>query len=232
MNKSLCIAISILCLLTACSEKLICPAYQSSFILDDNYRDRMFSPFEVVNGDTVPKGENGLQRNRSEFVLAKLLTRPERPVLENPYLLAKVFNKRPFWKLDVLEPNVIFYSNIVPVRYSSTVMIDSVEIDIPVEYELTTLNRYPPHNVEQMEYNKKFGHLFPRPSEPKEEILVEESMEGFMSDTVATDSLAQKKGFLGIFKKKNKTSKPKKEKRKDRKKNSDTEGVLDTKGVG
>lgn len=229
MNKTICIAISILCLLSACSEKLICPAYQSSFILDDNYRDSMFSPFEVVNGDTVPKGESDLQRNRSEFVLMKLLTRPERPVLENPYLLARVFNKRPFWKLDVLEPDVIFYSNTVPVRYSSTVMIDSIEIDIPVEYELTSLNRYPPYNVEQIEYNKKFGHLFPQTAEQKAENQIQESMEEFMSDTLAVDSLPQKKGLWGIFKKKEKNSKPKKVKRKDRRNNID-EGVLDTKG--
>ena len=71
---------------------MICPAYQSSFILDDNYRDKMFSPFEVMNGDTVPKGDFGLQRNRSEFILAKAWIRPERPVLEKPYLLARVFN--------------------------------------------------------------------------------------------------------------------------------------------
>jgi len=109
MNKTTCIAISILCLLSACSEKLICPAYQSSFILDDNYRDKMFSPFKVMNGDTVPKGDYGLQRNRSEFILAKAWIRPERPVLENPYLLAKVFNKRPYWKFDVIPFDIIIW---------------------------------------------------------------------------------------------------------------------------
>ena len=99
MYKTTWISIVLLCLASSCSEKMICPAYQSAFIFDDDYRAKFFSPFEVIGGDTVPKGNFDAQRGRSDFFIAKIWTRPERPVLENPYLMAKIFNKRPYWKL-------------------------------------------------------------------------------------------------------------------------------------
>jgi hypothetical protein len=223
MNKTTGIVISILCLFSACSEKLICPAYQSSFILDSKYRDRVFSPFEVVNGDTVPKGGFGLQRNRSEFILAKAWMRPERPVLENPYLIARIFNKRPYWKLDVIEPEVIFYMNTDTIRYNNEVIIDSVKTDLPVEYVLTLPVRRPPHNIEQKNYNKKFGHLFPQPKILMEKDSIDEGLESFMADTLAIDSIPEKKGLFNLFKKK-KNGEPKPKKEKSGKKNI-TEGI-------
>ena len=54
-----------------------------------------------------------------------------------------------------------------------------------------------------------------------------QTAEELLSDTLATDSTAQKKGIFGLFKKKNKNKppKPKKEKRKDRKKKNNEEGT-------
>ena len=221
MNKTTGIVISLLCLFSACSEKLVCPAYQSSLILDNNYRDEMFSPFEVANGDTVPKGDFDSQRNRSEFILAKVWIRPERPVVENPYLLARTFNKRPYWKLDVIEPEVVFYMNKETVRFNSEIVIDSVQTNLPVEYVLTVPIRNPPHNIDQENYNKRVGHLFPQPRRPLEIESIEQDLEAFMSDTIANDSIPEKKGVFNFFKKKNKTPKPKKEKNR---KNNNTEG--------
>jgi len=224
MNKTTCILIIFLSLFSACTEKLICPAYQSSFILDNNFREKAFSPFEVLNGDTIPKGDFDKQRQRSEFFVAKVWIRPERPVLENPYLLARVFNKRPYWKLDVLEPEIIYYNNTDTIRYESGVINDSIETVIPFEYVLTLPVRYPPYNIEQEKYNKKFGHLFPKPPKRREVIIEAESIEEFMADTLVIDSVSRKKGVLGIFKKKDKNKKPKKEKKKNRKENN-TEGT-------
>ena len=82
----------------------------------------------------------------------------------------------------------------------------------------------PPYNQEQAEYNKKFGHLFPRPPKPIDQADTVTTLDEFMSDTLAVDSTAKKKGIFGLFKKKNKPTKPKKERKKDQKKNN-TEGI-------
>ena len=39
--------------------QMICPAYQSAFVLDEDYQRDMYSLFTVVDGDTVPKRPYG-----------------------------------------------------------------------------------------------------------------------------------------------------------------------------
>ena len=41
-----------LCLLASCQERMVCPAYQSTYILDDSVRSIFFSRFE---NDSLPK---------------------------------------------------------------------------------------------------------------------------------------------------------------------------------
>ena len=41
-----------MCLLGACQERMVCPAYQSTYILDDSVRAVFFSRFE---SDSMPK---------------------------------------------------------------------------------------------------------------------------------------------------------------------------------
>ena len=224
MSKTTCIALLLLCLISSCTEKMICPAYQSSFILDDDYRERFFSPFEVVGGDTVPKGDFSAQRRRSNSFLSKIWSRPERPVLENPYLMARIFNKRPYWKLDIIEPELIHYVNKDTVDVSlqfpsDSTQVDSLQVKQTFTSVLTLPDRLPPHNQDQIEYNKKFGDLFPKPPKPVDPADTAETLDEFMNDTLALDSVQGKKGLFGIFKKKNK-NKPKKEKRRSKKKNN------------
>ena len=220
MNKTTSIVILLLCLLSACSEKMICPAYQSVFILDDGYRNRYFSPFEVIAGDTVPRDHFDVQNHRSNFFITKIWTRPERPVLENPYLMARIFNKRPYWKLDVIKPELIHYVSTDTLRFGqSQVGLDSLEAPGEIESIIRYPLRIPPHNQEQVEYNKKFGHLFPRPPKPQEEIPVDTTtIQEFMADTLANET-KKKRGVFGVFQKKNKTSKSK-ENKKDKEKGS------------
>lgn len=47
-------------LLQSCQERMICPAYQSTFIMDEEVRYQLFSRFEH---DSVPKTFNGVRKN-------------------------------------------------------------------------------------------------------------------------------------------------------------------------
>ena len=126
MNKTTLICLLAALLTSACTERMVCPAYQSSFILDEDYRKDYFSPFMVDAGDTVPKGayinqrfrhnsqeKEGFtyERRKKKFFLTRIWSRPERPVLENPYLMDRILKKRPYWKLDVIKPELVHYSN-------------------------------------------------------------------------------------------------------------------------
>ena len=58
--------------LSACHRGMICPAFQSSFILDDSVRTAIFSPFE---GDSLPKE---FMVDKSKFGIINELTYAEK----------------------------------------------------------------------------------------------------------------------------------------------------------
>lgn len=233
-------------LTSACTERMICPAYQSSFILDEDYRRNYFSPFEVNAGDTVPKGyqanasdtvfnstfyaqrggrsvqqkEGFTYPNRKKkFFLARIWSSPERPVLENPYLLDRILKKRPYWKLDVLKPELVHSSNTDTVQLEVPMLIDSLgqaipdttrtESSLPTYNVLTVPERYKGYNVDQIEYNRKFGHLFPKPPPPPEPVDSVALLAAEKAAQEADSTQSKKKGLRGLFKKKNKPPKKK-----------------------
>lgn len=59
MNKTTIICLLAICLLPSCAVQMICPAYQSAFILDEDARRETYSLFTVYEGDTVPKRPYG-----------------------------------------------------------------------------------------------------------------------------------------------------------------------------
>ncbi len=231
-------------LTSACTERMICPAYQSSFILDEDYRQNYFSPFEVNAGDTVPKGyqanasdtvfnqtfyaqrgkrsaqekEGFIYPNRKKkFFLARIWSSPERPVLENPYLLDRILKKRPYWKLDILKPELVHSSNTDTVQLEVPMLIDSLgqaipdttrtESNLPTYNVLTVPERYKGYNVDQIEYNRKFGHLFPKPPPPPEPVDSVALLAAEKAAQEADSTQSKKKGLRGFFKKKNKSPK-------------------------
>jgi hypothetical protein len=249
--------------LFSCTERLICPAYQTALILDDDYRTQYFSPFTVYEGDTIPKMPYGFIKNKADdldesfyaategkgfrvqrgvvysqekegFVysnrknksfISKIWSSPERAVLENPYLIDKIFKKRPFYKLDIIAPELVHYGVLDSLK-AEVDGLDSLTLDslgnppIITETILTAPEGYRGYNIDQINYNKKFGHLFPQPP-PQPKPLDSLEMAALANDSTATDSLAsKKKGIFGMFKK-NK-DKPVKAKKKD--KNINEEG--------
>lgn len=262
MNYRTIISLLLVSTLFSCSQRYICPAYQTALILDDDYRKQYFSPFTIFEGDTIPKKPYGFVKDRDDtlsdafyaategrgfriqrgrtyarekegFVyknrkkqsfIARIWSSPERPVLENPYLIDRILKKRPYYKLDIVEPKLINYgaldsiNNKVP-ALTDSVTLDSLEAPVITETILTSPEGYKGYNIDQINYNKKFGHLFPQPPPPPEtpDSLTLQQM---LNDTTALDTTSKKKGLFGIFKK-NKGAKPQKEKKKDRKNNED-----------
>jgi len=64
------IALALVLGLTACNDKLICPAYQSYYVFDNNEREQMFSLF---GEDSLPKMDGDVVKNRKGLVHQPLI---------------------------------------------------------------------------------------------------------------------------------------------------------------
>ena len=263
-----CKPIILLCLcsvLFSCTERLICPAYQTSLILDNDYRQQFFSPFTIFEGDTIPKMPYGFVKDRADELdesfyaasegkgfrvqkgrtysmekegfeynnrkrpsfIARLWSSPERPVLENPYLIDKILKKRPFYKLDIVVPELVHYGILDSLETEIKSLNDSTALDsiapkkVITETVLTTPKGYKGYNIDQENYNKKFGHLFPQPPPPPDPIDSVAYKKALKEAAAADTVSAKKKGVFGMFKKKDKAAKPPKEKKKEKKNNEE-----------
>jgi hypothetical protein len=171
----------------SCKDKVICPAFQSTYILDDSMRMAYFSPFL---GDSLPR-ETAMVRKSKYGIIKK-----------DPYLI-KNYKLKTSPMENVLRPPV---EDTTSVETGEFVAEDFVEGDSllasnkkkePEEKEEKYKYGYrrdDKFNVDQEYYNKYFGYLFIDDSpdvEPEEEGLSE------------TDStLSKKRGLKGLFKKK------------------------------
>ena len=279
MNKTTIICLLAVCLLPSCAVQMICPAYQSAFILDEDTRKDTYSLFTVFEGDTVPKrpfgyrykaedGDSLMQKfieatpgkgfrvqrgklhsfeksgfeypNRiREKLWVKVFKGREKPVLENPYLFDRITKKRPFYKLDHLETELVHFNSAKldsllrqKINRNDTARYDSLmtvmrEMPVPIQVQHAPLLRAG-FNQEQEEYNKKFRLYFlklPKPVEVDSALL-----EPIASDTLAADSTKTKKGLFGRKNRKDKEDKPKREKKRNRKNNK--EGILNNEEDG
>ena len=244
---------------------MVCPAYQSAFVLDKGEQQDLYSLFTVVAGDTVPKRPFGFryeadgdslmekfingtpgpgfrvqggrthsfekagftyENRKKEPLLARVFRGKEKPVLENPYLFDRLTKKRPFYKLDRLEMDLIHfngpaYDSLVRATVNSgdstlydalMAQMDSLPYAIQQQYAPLLSRGF---NVEQEAYNKRFAEYFPKLGSAEEEVVDSTTLKDFLSDTLSSDSIAKKKGLFGLFKKKNKVPKPKKRKSKN-----------------
>ena len=90
-------------ILQSCQERMICPAYQSTFILDDEARYELFSRFEK---DSVPEAYAGVNKNayglikqrprkKREREMATVAMRNVLPVKKNDSLTTSATDIRP-----------------------------------------------------------------------------------------------------------------------------------------
>lgn len=186
--------------------------------------------FRVQKGRVHPFEKFGFTYyNRvKENLFARVFRAKEKPVLENPYLFDKIFKKRPFYKFDT-QPKEITHFN--RPYYDSLVaqVIDTARfralndeynaMPAPIQAQYAPLLRGG-FNVEQDAYNQRFGNRFLKLKAP--DPVDSMSLKQMAADTLSVDTLAKKKGFFGLFKRKNKPNKE----RKRRKRRNNEEGVL------
>lgn len=271
MTKTPFICLVAIGLLSSCGMQMICPAYQSAFVLDEDYQRDMYSLFTVVDGDTVPKRPYGykykadgdslmekfikgtegkgfrVQKGRThslekagfvyenrakEKLWVKVFSGPEKPVLENPYLFDRITKRKPFYKLDHLETELVHFNS----TEHDSIVKSIVNRGDTSRYDRLMQEYYakPPalqaqhapllrggFNTEQEEYNKRYRDYFLRMPDPPAPIDSSE-LENLPQETLAEDS-TKKKGIFGLFKKgkKEKEEKPPKERRRNRKNNQE-----------
>ncbi|MDW3211793.1 MAG: hypothetical protein R8N23_18130 [Reichenbachiella sp.] len=194
----------VLCLVFyACKDNVVCPAFQSTYILDDSMRMAKYSYFA---NDSTPKFASASRRtkygvNKQTSLFRKnyeLMTAPKKnvlaPVPEDTSEL--IIDQGEFLAEDFVDTDTLGTDSV-----STAPLLAQVEKDtIPkgprykYRYEETAA-----HNQEQVYYNKYYGELFidNRPP-PSEEKLAEEALQE--SDTTQM----KKKGLGGLFKKKDK----------------------------
>ena len=195
MQKLLYIIVLSSLLFQACTDKVICPAFQSTYILDDSIRLAYYSPFE---GDSIPKEQPRVRKDRygigkKDWLLVKnyrLKTAPMENVLAPPKEDSVAIEEGEFVAGDFMEGDSLGIIGEVPVALQ--------EEEKKQKYKF----KYDPaddFNVDQEYYNKYFGELFiddsPDPDPELEEGIGEDLSE---SDTTST----KKKFGLGMFKKK------------------------------
>ena len=237
-----------MCLFTSCGMQMICPAYQSAFILDEDQRREHYALFTLVDGDTVPKRPYGFhytargdsmmekfirgtegkgfrvqagrthsfekygftyKRRAQENLWVKIFTGKERPVLENPYLFERITKRKPFYKLDQLEMELVHFNtqkndsiikSIVnqgdTASYNQLIEeYNSLPSAVQVQYAPLLRGGF---NVEQEEYNKRYEDYFLRLPEPPAPID-SQNLQALDADTLVSDTIP-KKGIFGLFK--------------------------------
>lgn len=194
--------------------------------------------FRIQKGRVYSMEKEGFEytnRKRPSFI-ARIWSSPERPVLENPYLFDRILKKRPFYKLDIVVPELVNVGILDSLKNEVESLTDSMVLDsvapkkVITETILTTPKGYKGYNIDQENYNKKFGYLFPQPA-PLPEPIDSVTYKKTLMNSVSTDTLSnKKKGVFGMFNKKDKKAKPPKEKKKGKKNNE--EGIKEEEGVG
>ncbi len=191
--------------------------------------------FRVQRGRTHSLEKAGfVYENRAkEKLWVKLFTGPEKPVLENPYLFDRITKRKPFYKLENQEVELIHFNS----TEHDSIVKSIVNRGDTSRYDRLMQKYYavPPalqaqhapllrggFNTEQEEYNKRYRDYFLRLPDPPAPIDSSE-LAAIKPDTVASDT-TKKKGIFGLFKKggdKEKEDKPRKERRRDRKNNEE-----------
>lgn len=191
----------VLCLVFyACKDNVVCPAFQSTYILDDSIRLAKYSYF--ANDSTpkfamVPKRTKyGINKHQSLFRKNyELMTAPKKNVLApvpEDTLSDDVIDQGEFIAEDFVDTDTLGVDSL-----AAAPLLAQVEEEEPegpkYKYRYSLDNAY---NQEQVYYNKYYGELFidNRPP-PSEEKLEEEQLQE--SDTTAVE----KKG-KGLFGKK------------------------------
>ncbi|UXP32862.1 hypothetical protein N6H18_02685 [Reichenbachiella agarivorans] len=199
MRKALFPILIVMCVVfCSCKDNVVCPAFQSTYILNDSMRMARYSMF--LN-DSTPK--MAVASNRSKYGVNKkstlfkknydLMTAPKVNVLGEP-------KKDPLYADDVVEEEFLA-SDFVD---QDTVGVDSLSAAPLLAAKKTDVVRYKyrynvknPYNQEQEYYNKYYGELF-IDTRPTREELAAKAEAQVENDTTSESG----NGKWGLFKKK------------------------------
>ncbi len=180
--------------LLSCKSNVICPAFQSTYILDDSLRLLAFSPF---GPDSQPKYSSVSRKNKNGII-------DHDPYWRKNYALRVVRMENQF-----LPPPVdsLQFEDQLLVPDSLMVESDSSLLDKPVtsppsKKQPTYIRKYDPKdkfNQEQEFYNKHFGELFIQKSTPQSQPATDVTPQA--ADTASTQQ--EKRGLFNRRKKEN-----------------------------
>lgn len=221
MQKLVYITVLTAFLFQACTDKVICPAFQSTYILDDSIRLAYYSPFE---GDSIPKEQPWVRKDKhgiakKEWLMVKnykLKTAPMENVLAPPQEDSVIVEEGEFVAEDFVEGDSLGITDELPVA------LQEEEKEQKYRFKYDPADNF---NVDQEYYNKYFGELFIDDT-PDPEPEVEEEGQDIGEDLSESDTTSTKKKFgLGMFKK-DKDKKKKKDKNADLSELEEEEGNL------
>ncbi len=202
--------------LISCKSNLICPAFQSTFILNDSLRMLAFSPF---GPDSMPKYGSWVKKNKNGII-----TRD--PYLVKNYSLKTVKMENQFVPIEadsigfddeLYQDEMAAMDSLAPVTVDSLASSpsDSSALDKPATAPPAKpkgkkyIRNYDPkdnYNEEQIFYNKLFGEVFVAPKEvPAPVDSLQNNGEGAVQlDSLGNETAPEKKG---LFKRRNKQPK-------------------------
>ena len=222
MKRTLVLIGCLLCVVFyGCKDNVVCPAFQSTYILNDSVRWARYSLFE---NDSTPKFAVASRRTkyginkRTNFYRKnyELMTAPKVNVLGNPAPDPAYYREEP---IDVIAMELASNdslqsdSTLLAMDYSpsdSTLVADA-STAFPVTEDEGPKYKYRyhpknPYNQEQEYYNKYFGELFvdnrPPPTSPED--LARQMEEESEWDTLGVQEEPKK----GLFKKKKRAEMP------------------------
>lgn len=215
----------LLLLSVGCRSKLICPAFQSTYILDDSLRSAYFSPLWKLDKETrdayikknyddsksqyfasvetyVAKAEAG---NRTKFGIVRY-----EPNWLKKYQMRTAPQQDLIWTEGVSEDLKDFMD--IGSFVASDFGLDSISGDsvilatqdsVPLKKYLFGYDPQGQNNAEQEYYNKYFGYLLVAKAAPSNEDLPTDSTGARIDEFIENDSLqVKKRSFLKRKKKK------------------------------
>ena len=189
---------------TSCKDNVICPAFQSTYILNDSIRRANFSLF---GPDSLPKYMVASRRNKFGINKQTSLFRKNYELKTAPKV--NVLGPPKKDSLYAIEEGEFYASDFADSDSLSSDSTDSTSVELPgsliVEQESSGPQykyRYDPkvpYNHEQEYYNKYYGELFIDNRPPPEDDILESFENSLEQDST---EVKPKKRFGGLFKRK------------------------------
>jgi hypothetical protein len=179
--------ISAIVYLSACSQKVACPAYHSYFILDIDETKKVFTLF---GADSLPKKNWEIETEK--YGIAKNIPYKEKEnemrIISMNSIYKKIEDPMEIFKKAYPKPDSI-YGEDIPQELVQTSMYEDFQ------------------NIDQMIYLHHFGKYMPKKDENRNKLEDDLKEEPLIADDEQEGEVPKKKKRSGLFGKKNRKSK-------------------------